>query len=119
MGRAAQRRQSNGARAHHRPERAGSPGFGDECCGRRVQRDAVALERAPRECSRAVSRESNRVLIITRSPLRLALGGGGTDLPSYYQRHGGFVIGAAIDKHVYVTVHEPFVDKIILKYAKT
>ena len=58
-------------------------------------------------------------MIITRSPLRISLGGGGTDLPSYYERHGGFVLSAAIDKHVYVTVHEPFNDQIILKYAQT
>jgi len=57
-------------------------------------------------------------MIITRSPLRICLGGGGTDLPSYYQGHGGFVIAAAIDKHVYITVHEPFADQIILKYSQ-
>ena len=44
-------------------------------------------------------------MIITRSPLRITLGGGGTDLPSYYREHGGFLIAAAIDKYVYVTVH--------------
>jgi D-glycero-alpha-D-manno-heptose-7-phosphate kinase len=42
-------------------------------------------------------------MIITRSPLRITLGGGGTDLPSYYRQHGGFLIAAAIDKYVYVT----------------
>ena len=57
-------------------------------------------------------------MIITRSPLRISLGGGGTDLPSYYRDHGGFVIAAAIDKHVYITVHEPFADQIILKYSQ-
>jgi D-glycero-alpha-D-manno-heptose-7-phosphate kinase len=57
-------------------------------------------------------------MIITRSPLRISLGGGGTDLPSYYRGHGGFVIAAAIDKHVYITVHEPFTDQIILKYSQ-
>jgi D-glycero-alpha-D-manno-heptose-7-phosphate kinase len=57
-------------------------------------------------------------MIITRSPLRICLGGGGTDLPSYYSGHGGFVIAAAIDKHVYITVHEPFADQIILKYSQ-
>ncbi len=57
-------------------------------------------------------------MIITRSPLRISLGGGGTDLPSYYRDHGGFVISAAIDKHVYITVHEPFADQIILKYSQ-
>ncbi len=48
-------------------------------------------------------------MIITRSPLRITLGGGGTDLPSYYREHGGFLIAAAIDKYVYVTVIRPFV----------
>jgi D-glycero-alpha-D-manno-heptose-7-phosphate kinase len=57
-------------------------------------------------------------LIITRSPLRISLGGGGTDLPSYYGEHEGFLIAAAIDRHVYITVHEPFVDQVIAKYSK-
>lgn len=57
-------------------------------------------------------------MIITRSPLRISLGGGGTDLPSYYQDFGGFLIAAAIDKHVYITVHEPFVDEVIAKYSR-
>lgn len=57
-------------------------------------------------------------MIITRSPLRITLGGGGTDLPSYYQQHGGFVIAAAIDKYVYVTVMRPFTAGIILKYSR-
>jgi len=57
-------------------------------------------------------------LIITCSPLRISLGGGGTDLPSYYQEHEGFLIAAGIDKHVYITVHEPFTDQVIVKYSK-
>jgi D-glycero-alpha-D-manno-heptose-7-phosphate kinase len=57
-------------------------------------------------------------MIIVRSPLRISLGGGGTDLPSYYRDHGGFLIAAAIDKHVYITIHEPFVDQVIAKYSK-
>jgi D-glycero-alpha-D-manno-heptose-7-phosphate kinase len=57
-------------------------------------------------------------VIITRSPLRITLGGGGTDLPSYYRRHGGFLIAAAIDKYVYVTVMRPFVEGIFLKYSR-
>ena len=55
-------------------------------------------------------------MIITRSPLRITLGGGGTDLPSYYQDHGGFLIAAAIDKYVWVTISRPFVRGILLKY---
>lgn len=57
-------------------------------------------------------------MIITRSPLRISLGGGGTDLPSYYQDHGGFLIAAAIDKYVYITCHKTFNDEIILKYSQ-
>ena len=57
-------------------------------------------------------------MIITRSPLRITLGGGGTDLPSYYQQHGGFLIAAAIDKYVYVTVMRPFREGIYLKYSR-
>lgn len=57
-------------------------------------------------------------MIITRSPLRITLGGGGTDLPSYYRSHGGFLVTAAIDKYVYVTVMRPFVEGIFLKYSK-
>jgi len=57
-------------------------------------------------------------MIITRSPLRITLGGGGTDLPSYYRQHGGFLVAAAIDKYVYVTVMRPFTPGIFLKYSK-
>jgi D-glycero-alpha-D-manno-heptose-7-phosphate kinase len=57
-------------------------------------------------------------MIIARSPLRITLGGGGTDLPSYYRDHGGFLIAAAIDKYVYVTVMRPFVSGIFLKYSQ-
>src|SRR5881397_1044615 len=57
-------------------------------------------------------------MIITRSPLRISLGGGGTDLPSYYRKHGGFLISAAIDKYVYITVHRRFVDGFLLKYSQ-
>jgi len=57
-------------------------------------------------------------MIITRSPLRISLGGGGTDLPSYYREHSGFLIAAAIDKYVYITLHQTFVDDLILKYSR-
>lgn len=58
-------------------------------------------------------------MIITRSPLRISLGGGGTDLPSYYREHTGFVISAAIDKFVYITLHDTFEREFIIKYSKT
>jgi len=57
-------------------------------------------------------------MIIARSPLRVTLGGGGTDLPSYYEQFGGFLIAAAIDKYVYLTLHDTFVDDLIVKYSE-
>src|SRR5262249_15142625 len=57
-------------------------------------------------------------MIITRSPLRISLGGGGTDLPSYYQKHTGFLIAAAIDKYVCITLHHTFVPELIVKYSR-
>lgn len=57
-------------------------------------------------------------MIIARSPLRITLGGGGTDLPSYYREHEGFLIAAAIDKFVYVTIMRPFKLGIYLKYSQ-
>ena len=58
-------------------------------------------------------------MIMTRSPLRISLGGGGTDLPSYYREHAGFVMSAAIDKYVYITLHETFAQELIVKYSRT
>lgn len=58
-------------------------------------------------------------MIIARAPLRIPLGGGGTDLPSYYGDHGGFVLSVALDKYVYISVVEPAIgDTIILKYSR-
>ena len=57
-------------------------------------------------------------MIIARSPLRISLGGGGTDLPSYYEQHTGFLVAAAIDKYVYITLHETFAQELIVKYSK-
>ncbi len=57
-------------------------------------------------------------MIITRSPLRISLGGGGTDLPSYYRKHSGFLIAAAIDRYVYITLHQTFQQELIIKYSK-
>ena len=56
-------------------------------------------------------------MIIVRSPLRISLGGGGTDLASYYKDHEGFLIAAAIDKYIYVNVMRPFTKGIYLKYS--
>jgi D-glycero-alpha-D-manno-heptose-7-phosphate kinase len=57
-------------------------------------------------------------MIIARSPLRITFGGGGTDLHSYYREHEGFLVAAAIDKYVYVTVTRPFTEGIYLKYSQ-
>src|SRR6516165_133504 len=57
-------------------------------------------------------------MIICRSPLRITLGGGGTDLPSYYREHEGFLVSAAIDKYVYITLHQTFVEDLIIKYSQ-
>lgn len=57
-------------------------------------------------------------MIMARSPLRISLGGGGTDLPSYYQHHGGSLIAASINKYVYVSVMTPFMKGIFLKYSQ-
>jgi D-glycero-alpha-D-manno-heptose-7-phosphate kinase len=57
-------------------------------------------------------------MIITRTPMRISLGGGGTDLPSYYRKAGkGFLIAAAISKYVYIAVNRTFDDSILLKYS--
>jgi D-glycero-alpha-D-manno-heptose-7-phosphate kinase len=58
-------------------------------------------------------------VIHSRAPLRVSLGGGGTDLPSYYQQHGGFLISGAIDKYVYMLVHTVFQRRWLMKYAQT
>jgi D-glycero-alpha-D-manno-heptose-7-phosphate kinase len=59
-------------------------------------------------------------VIITRTPFRVTLGGGGTDLPSYYSLHGGFIFGMAIDKFMYIMVNPPIVDsKIRLHYSRS
>lgn len=58
-------------------------------------------------------------MIIARSPLRISLGGGGTDLPSYYSENEGFLISAAINKFVYNTIHENFEKEIWVKYSQT
>lgn len=58
-------------------------------------------------------------MIISRSPLRISFGGGGTDLPSYFREHEGYVIAGAINKYVYVTCSRPFTQEIILKYSGT
>jgi D-glycero-alpha-D-manno-heptose-7-phosphate kinase len=56
-------------------------------------------------------------MIIARAPLRITLGGGGTDLPSYYERFGGFVISAAISKYIFIAINRTFTPDYFLKYS--
>ncbi len=58
-------------------------------------------------------------MIITKTPLRISIGGGGTDLPSYYREFGGFVISAAINKYVYITINRNFLPGYFLKYSES
>ncbi|HVS32424.1 MAG TPA: galactokinase [Thermoanaerobaculia bacterium] len=59
-------------------------------------------------------------MIVTRTPFRVTLGGGGTDLPSYYSSNGGFIFAMGLDKYMYVTVNRPIVgDKLILHYTQS
>ena len=56
--------------------------------------------------------------VVVRAPLRVALGGGGTDLPSYYREHGGLVVSTAIDKYVHMTVSTRFQERFLLKHLE-
>lgn len=59
-------------------------------------------------------------MIVTRTPFRVTLGGGGTDLPSYYSQHGGFIFAMGLDKYMYVTVNRPVIGhKIRLHYSQS
>ncbi len=57
-------------------------------------------------------------VIFTRAPLRISLGGGGTDIPSYYRERGGFLVAGAIDKYVYMLTHTVFQKRFRLKYSE-
>ena len=58
-------------------------------------------------------------VIFSRAPLRISLGGGGTDLPSYYREHGGFLVAGAIDKYIYMLMHTVFQRRYKMKYSQT
>jgi D-glycero-alpha-D-manno-heptose-7-phosphate kinase len=59
-------------------------------------------------------------MIITRTPFRITLGGGGTDLPGYYSRHGGFVLSAALNKYMFIYLNTPIVDDLVrVKYSQS
>jgi D-glycero-alpha-D-manno-heptose-7-phosphate kinase len=75
----------------------------------------VSLERVQGD-----PKERNDNMIITRTPFRVTLGGGGTDLPSFYREHSGFILAVTIDKFMYLNVNTPIVDDIIrVQYSKT
>lgn len=59
-------------------------------------------------------------MILTRTPFRIPFGGGGTDLPSFYEQHGGFLFSAAIDKYMFIAINRPVVDSLVrIKYSRT
>ena len=58
-------------------------------------------------------------MIICRTPVRISLGGGGTDLPSYYKKNGGFLVSGAINKYVHICCTKRFENQIRLSYSKT
>ena len=59
-------------------------------------------------------------MIITRTPFRITFGGGGTDLPSYYEKHGGFIFSAALDKYMFIDLNRSVADDLIrVKYSKS
>ena len=57
-------------------------------------------------------------MIITKTPLRISLGGGGTDLPDFYKEAGyGSLLACTIDKYIYISIHDNFVNEYLLKYS--
>jgi D-glycero-alpha-D-manno-heptose-7-phosphate kinase len=59
-------------------------------------------------------------MIITRTPFRITLGGGGTDLPSYYSKYGGFIFAVGINKYMFINLNRPIVDDLVrVKYSKS
>ena len=59
-------------------------------------------------------------MIVTRTPFRLTLGGGGTDLPSFYEKHGGYIVATGINKYMYVALNVPHADrKVRLHYTRS
>lgn len=59
-------------------------------------------------------------MILVRTPFRLPLGGGGTDLPAYYKKFGGYLVTAAINKYMFISINQPaLVDRIKVKYSKS
>ena len=75
------------------------------------------LEHNPSRGRRITSEKPHVSVILSRAPLRISLGGGGTDLPSYYRNHDGFVLAGAIDKYVYMLIHDIFQRRYRMKYS--
>jgi hypothetical protein len=78
---------------------------------------AWLCERTAGERTDGTRGEDGMSVIFSRAPLRISLGGGGTDLPSYYREHGGFLIAGAIDKYVYMLTHTVFQRRYRMKYS--
>src|SRR5438477_9216700 len=76
------------------------------------------VDRAVPDTEPLAFRGESYAMIITRTPLRISIGGGGTDLPSYYSRYGGIVISAAINRYVYIALHPTFQRNYIIKYSQ-
>ena len=75
------------------------------------------LEKNPSAWDESARDEPAMSVILSRAPLRISLGGGGTDLPSYYGNHEGFVLAGAIDKYVYMLIHDIFQRRYRMKYS--
>src|ERR1022692_2206658 len=115
----------------HRPRsssdcRRRGPGAGHDAVEDRVSRHAFLRHGIQAQSRRLSSRLADRGggadpggprMIITRAPLRITLGGGGTDLPSYYEQFGGFVLSAAISKYIFISVNRTFTPDYFLKYS--
>src|SRR3954468_10034169 len=68
---------------------------------------------------RSICGSRSTTMIITRTPFRLTLGGGGTDLPSFYREHGGFIFAVGLDKYMYLNVKLPILEETIrVQYSK-
>lgn len=58
-------------------------------------------------------------MIVTRTPFRLSLGGGGTDLPAYYTKYGGFFVSGALNSYMHIVLNDRFEPGIRVSYSRT
>src|SRR5262249_12675275 len=115
------RRASGRSDGRPRPHSGRARGRGAPPRGRRraaLLRNRIG-SRPSRSRSRARWRRRGGAMIVSRAPVRFSLGGGGTDLPAYSERFGGYLVSAAIDKYIYVTANKRFYPDIRLAYSKT